>query len=185
MKSFREFINETPKDEFFGGSRTEAETYVDLDGVLADFHSAAEKALGRKITGGSDITGADWKVIEDTDNFWADMDFLRSGKKLWSHIRRQKPFILSALPRTDTAGAQKGKIAWVGRNLSGVSKDRIILVLRADKKKFAVNTGGRPNLLIDDNAKNISEWKAAGGIGILHHSTTVNQTIARLKKLGY
>ncbi len=185
MKSFREFINETPKAEFFGGSRTEAETYCDLDGVLADFHGAAEKALGRKITVGTDITSADWKVITDTPDFWSGMDFLRSGKKLWNHIRKQQPFILSALPRTDTAGAKKGKIAWVGRNLKGVTKDRIILVLRADKKKFAVNTGGRPNLLIDDNAKNISEWKAAGGIGILHHSTTVNQTIARLKKLGY
>lgn len=185
MKSFREFINETPKAEFFGGSRTEVETYVDLDGVLADFHGAAEKVLGRKIGPNDAIGNTDWQVISDTPDFWSDMDFLRSGKKLWSHIRRQQPFILSALPRTDTGGAKKGKIAWVGRNLKGVTKDRIILVLRKDKQKFAVNVGGRPNLLIDDNAKNIREWEAAGGIGILHHSTTVNKTIARLKKLGY
>ncbi len=185
MKSFREFINETPKAEFFGGSRTEAQTYVDLDGVLADFHGAAEKALGRKVDRNTDLNGADWKMIGEVEDFWSGMDFLRSGRKLWNHIRKQQPFILSALPRTDTGGAKQGKVAWVGRNLKGVSKDRILLVLRKDKQKFAVNAGGRPNLLIDDNAKNISEWKAAGGIGILHHSTKVNQTIARLKKLGY
>ena len=39
------------------------------------------------------------------------------------------------------------------------------------------------NLLIDDLPKNIAEWKAAGGTGILHKS--VGQTIAQLKKLGY
>ena len=185
MKSFREFIRETPKPESFGGERTEAQIYVDLDGVLADFIGAATKALGRKITEGTDLSGADWKLIGETENFWSNMDFLRSGRKLWNHIRRQKPFILSALPQTDTAGSKLGKVAWVGRNLKGVGKDRIILVFRKDKQKFAVNVGGRPNILIDDNAKNISEWKSAGGIGILHHSTKVNQTIAGLKKLGY
>ena len=157
MKSFRQFLYEVPAPESFGGERTEAQTYVDLDGVLADFHGAAEKALGRKINRSTDLSNADWQVITDTEDFWSGMDFLRSGRKLWNHIRKQQPFILSALPRTDTAGAQKGKIAWVGRNLKGVSKDRILLVLRKDKQKFAVNTGGRPNLLIDDNAKNISE----------------------------
>ncbi len=185
MKSFREFINETPKAEFFGGERTEAQTYVDMDGVLADFEGAASKALGRKITQTSDISGADWKMIRATEDFWSGMLFLKSGRKLWNHIRRQEPFILSALPTSNRDWAQKGKMLWLSRNLPRVSKDRILLVSRRDKQKFATNAGGRPNLLIDDNAKNISEWKAAGGIGILHHATKANQTIARLKKLGY
>ncbi len=185
MKSFREFINEAPKDEFFGGSRTEAETYVDMDGVLADFEGAASKVLGRPITNSSNIDGADWKMIRETDDFWSGMEFLRSGKKLWSHVRKQEPFILSALPTSNRDWAQKGKMFWLKRNVPRVRKDRILLVSRKDKQKFAVNAGGRPNILIDDNAKNISEWKAAGGIGILHHATRVNQTIARLKKLGY
>ena len=185
MKSFREFINETPKAEFFGGSRIDVQTYVDMDGVLADFEGAASKALGRKITQTSDISGADWKMIRETDDFWSGMEFLRSGRKLWNHVRKQEPFILSVLPTSNRDWAQKGKMFWLKRNVPRVSKDRILLVSRKDKQKFAVNAGGRPNILIDDNAKNISEWKAAGGIGILHHSTKVNQTIARLKKLGY
>jgi hypothetical protein len=38
-------------------------------------------------------------------------------------------------------------------------------------------------VLIDDYPQNIQQWKAEGGIGILHVSAS--QTIAQLKKLGY
>ena len=185
MKSFRQFLYEVPAPETFGGDRSEAQTYCDLDGVLADFNGAAEKVLGRKIGPRTNLDSADWKAINATKDFWSGMDMLRSGKKLWSHIRRQDPFILSALPTSNRDWAEKGKLLWVGRHLKGISKDRILLVMRKDKQKFAMNAGQRPNILIDDNSKNIREWEAAGGIGILHHSTTVNQTIARLKKLGY
>jgi hypothetical protein len=56
------------------------------------------------------------------------------------------------------------------------------LVLRAEKKQHAM-TNGTPNVLIDDYPQNIQQWKAEGGIGILHVSAS--QTIAQLKKLGY
>ena len=55
-------------------------------------------------------------------------------------------------------------------------------MLRAEKQKYA-KKNGVPNILIDDWKKNIVEWEAAGGIGILHKSASA--TIAQLKKLGY
>lgn len=185
MKSFREFLREVPEPEFFGAEDNKAQTYVDLDGVLADFNGAAERVLGRKIGPLSKLNNADWRAIRATEDFWTAMPFFRSGRKLWSHIRKQRPFILSALPVSSPEWAQEGKLLWIGRNLPEVSKDRIILVERKDKKKFAMNAGRRPNLLIDDNSKNIREWEAAGGMGILHKSSTVDKTIARLKKIGY
>ena len=46
------------------------------------------------------------------------------------------------------------------------------------KKNYAA-----PNhILIDDKKSNIDEWRAAGGIGILH--TSAADTIQQLKKLG-
>ena len=40
-----------------------------------------------------------------------------------------------------------------------------------------------PNhILIDDRESNIDQWRAAGGIGILH--TSASNTIQQLKKLG-
>ena len=41
----------------------------------------------------------------------------------------------------------------------------------------------KPNILIDDYIKNIREWEAKGGIGILH--TDVGKTISELKRLGF
>ena len=57
------------------------------------------------------------------------------------------------------------------------------LVLRDQKKNFAMTSDGKPNVLIDDYQKNIDEWEAAGGIGITHFRTEV--TIQQLKKLGF
>jgi hypothetical protein len=38
-------------------------------------------------------------------------------------------------------------------------------------------------VLIDDYPKNIKEWTAKGGIGILH--TSASSTIRQLKRIGY
>ena len=56
--------------------------------------------------------------------------------------------------------------------------------MRQDKKRFAKDgRTKRPNVLVDDHPKNIKEWEDQGGIGI--HHTSVNKTIAQLKKLGF
>ena len=45
------------------------------------------------------------------------------------------------------------------------------------------DVGRRPAILIDDYPKNVTQFRAAGGIGILH--TNTSSTINRLKKLGF
>ena len=65
-----------------------------------------------------------------------------------------------------------------------VSENRVYAVKRINKANFAVDgRDKRPNLLIDDHAKNIDAFKRAGGIGIVH--TSARNTIKELKKLGY
>jgi hypothetical protein len=63
-----------------------------------------------------------------------------------------------------------------------MSGSKVNLVKRKEKQNFA-KVGGLPTILIDDYAKNISQFKARGGIGILHTSTS--NTISQLKKLGF
>ena len=41
----------------------------------------------------------------------------------------------------------------------------------------------KPAILIDDYPKNVDQFKAAGGIGILHISAS--NTISQLKRLGF
>lgn len=176
MKSFRTFLRE----------QDEATIYCDLDGVLVDFLSRASEVLGRKLVGRSvKLDADDWKKITATPDFWSKLSPHKSGMKLWKYIKKYQPRILSALPVTGQQWAAQGKRLWVKRNLPSVSSDRLLLVLRSEKQRYAKTVTGKPNILIDDHAKNIREWEAAGGVGILHHHTTANQTIAKLKKLGF
>ena len=60
---------------------------------------------------------------------------------------------------------------------------RINIVLRSQKKNYVMTSvGGKPAVLIDDYPKNIKEWTAKGGMGILH--TTTSSTISQLRKIG-
>jgi hypothetical protein len=62
----------------------------------------------------------------------------------------------------------------------------INIVRRREKKDFAMkgsDVGKKPAILIDDYPKNVTQFRAAGGIGILHTSTS--STINRLKKIGF
>ncbi len=55
---------------------------------------------------------------------------------------------------------------------------KLILHSAEQKQEFA-----NPNaILIDDRPSNIEQWRAKGGIGILH--TSADETIEQLKKLG-
>jgi hypothetical protein len=73
------------------------------------------------------------------------------------------------------------KIEWIRRHLGSVKE--IYLIPREQKQNYALTVDSKPNLLIDDHAKNINEWIAKGGIGIRHINTM--RTISELRKLGY
>jgi hypothetical protein len=64
----------------------------------------------------------------------------------------------------------------------GLPALRINLVKRREKQNFA-KLNGEPTLLIDDYIKNITQFRARGGIGIHHISAA--STISQLKKLGF
>ena len=70
---------------------------------------------------------------------------------------------------------------WLAKN-TNFKRSNINLVLRSQKQLYA-KTDEKPNILIDDHKKNIGEWEAKGGIGILH--TNVAKTISELKRLGF
>ena len=149
--------------------------YCDMDQVLCDFLKGADKAVG-----GSFVTMNSterWKKLNQTKNFWANLDWMPGGKQLYRFISRYNPHILSAYAGKDK-NSRVGKMKWLSKNTK-VSRGNIHLVVRSDKKSFAKGN----NLLIDDYEKNIKEWENAGGQAILH--TNTNKTISELKKLGF
>ena len=155
------------------------EIYCDLDEVLVNFMQAADAAVGGSFVK-YDKTER-WNKINQTKGFWANLDWKPNAKRLHDFIIRYNPHVLSAYTGRDTT-SKTGKMKWVKKN-TGFKRGNIHLVLRSQKQKYAT-TNEKPNILIDDYDKNIREWEAAGGIGILHDGN-VGKTISELKRLGF
>jgi len=155
------------------------EIYCDLDEVLVNFMQAADAAVGSSFVK-YDKTER-WNKINQIKGFWANLDWKPNAKRLHDFIIRYNPHVLSAYTGRD-ATSKTGKMKWVKKN-TGFKRGNIHLVLRSQKQKYAT-TNEKPNILIDDYDKNIREWEAAGGIGILHDGN-VGKTISELKRLGF
>ncbi len=95
------------------------------------------------------------------------------GKELWAYLKPFNPILLSAPSREESS--RIGKAVWVKHKIPGTK-----LILRYAKQKQQLATP--KSILIDDRQINIDQWEAAGGVGILHTSTS--STIEQLKKLG-
>lgn len=162
--------------------RPQYKIYVDLDGVLVDFDKAMA-AIGFPL----DVVLRDkkakskfWQTVgwmaKNGKPFWGNMDPMPDAHVLWNYLQKYhiKPEILSATGHVGNATEEKH--AWVKQHL-GVVPTHLVRK-SSDKAQFAA-----PNhILIDDRAKSIEPWTAAGGIGILHKSAA--DTVAKLEELG-
>lgn len=169
--------------------------YCDLDGVLVDFLKGADTALklqgypiwNDKHWSQFHIDKADtlrWDIIKKHNYFWRDLPWMPDGKKLWSVVSNFDPHILSHAVTKYMPTAKPEKFQWVSKNL-GLHNIAVIHLVdnRSEKARFAINSNGKANVLIDDHDKNCREWQAAGGIAI--HHTSLNDTLSKLQKVGY
>jgi len=152
--------------------------YCDMDEVLCAFLKGAKKAIGGDFP--SEDKDKRWKLISQTKDFWANLDWMPGAERLHDFITRYDAYILSAYSNRDR-NSKVGKMKWLKKNTK-FKRANIHLVMRSEKQIYAM-TDGKPNVLIDDYMKNIKEWDAKGGIGI--HHTNVGKTISELKKLGF
>ena len=165
-KLIREIVEE-PKYKIFS----------DMDGVLTDFDASFKKASdGIAPRDYEKKFGKDkfWELIDGGGvGYWVGMPYMPDGETYWNYIKDYDTELLSSPSRSNTS--RLGKRLWVRNNMPGV---KLTLAQAYLKKNYAA-----PNhILIDDKKSNIDEWRAAGGIGILH--TSAADTIQQLKKLG-
>lgn len=161
----------------------QAKIFLDMDGVLADFIKGVADTTGEDFTSPDLNKKGKGKIkaeIEKSSRFWHELDWMPGGQQLYRYVKSSQPHILSAYANWDK-NCKDGKNFWIKKNLM-IPKQRINLVKREDKQKYAVQDGVA-NILIDDYIKNIREWEKAGGIGI-HHTDTA-KTINTLKKHGF
>ena len=152
--------------------------YCDMDGVLVDLLGSIKKHLGMtKLNQGILDDFFDSETGQSTE-FWADAKWESGGKKLWKYIKQHDPHILSACPSACNKDQKviRGKILWCQKNLK-IDSNKIHIVQRKEKQNFAK----KDVVLVDDYKKNIRQWEAAGGTGVLH--INVNSSIKQLKGL--
>ena len=145
-----------------------------MDGVLADFKKGAEIVTGVPIRQWMNLTkDAKWDPIRNDKTFWENLHWMRDGKTLWNYIRPYKPDLLSAYTNRDP-NCKPAKLKCASKNL-GLSGRRINLVMRSEKQNYAQTGYRSPAILIDDYPTNVQQFRAIGGIGIVH--TTASKTI--------
>lgn len=151
--------------------------YQDMDGCLTDFDKAfTELAKGISPGDYKDKHGVQefWDLVNTGGvEFWSDMPWMRDGKQLWDYVKKYSPTLLTS-PSIEQ-DSRTGKELWVDREMPNTN---IIFKYSKSKKEKAKENA----ILIDDRKDIIKDWEDAGGIGILHTSTS--NTINQLKKLG-
>jgi len=158
--------------------------YCDMDGVIVDLLKGLRDALGRSYDPEEWHKNSEEKkqIIRDHPNFWVNLPPTIDYGPLWSYIQCFNPCILTAYAEWDEKDCTEEKWLWNLKHTK-VPANRFFCVKRSEKQLFAVNSDGTPNVLIDDYKLNIQEWKAAGGIGVMHHDAA--STIMKLKNLGF
>lgn len=151
--------------------------FFDLDGVLADFDAhlrSRHPLLPADLFSLSDQEF--WPLVLSIPNFWEDLPLIAGAKELFHFACEhfEEVAILSAPSRHDNRSCI-GKNLWLNQHFSHYFFERNF-VRAHHKKRFA-----DPNsILIDDQLKNIEEWRQAGGIGI--HFKNASQAIDELKR---
>jgi len=111
-----------------------------------------------------------YRLVEGSEEFWANLPWQPGGKRLWAYIRQFDPDILTApMDKGGKLDSLTGKLRWVEKNLK---IDTAKVNFEHEKWKYATSEDGNPNILIDDFEAKTEPWNDAGGIGILHLGAT-------------
>ena len=160
---------------------TNAEIYVDMDGVLADFFGVWTKMIGVK--NWKDVKDVDGALdkIRNTKDFWINLPLTSNASKLLNSIKKVKGnYNILSSPLPDDPNSEPQKREWVKKMLSGFSPKRVIIT--HNKSAYAKQPDGTPNILIDDYGDNISKWENAGGIGMQYSDKNADATLQKLEE---
>jgi len=150
--------------------------YLDCDGVLADFDTAAEQLFNQNPRDAEALLGTEefWIRIRSHENFYGSLPLLADARRLHEAVVHLNPIILTGCPEGGWAESQK--IEWAARHFPGVE---IITCRSKDKRDYLKNRG---DVLVDDYLRYRHLWVEAGGIFV--HHISAEQSIHHLEELG-
>lgn len=152
--------------------------FIDMDGVLADYFTAAEKLMEVEHYSQANFEET-VKAIKniDRDNTDRSMFFtwlvkLPNADRLIEAVTNifGEYSIITTPLKSHEMPAMLGKMAWISRELKIKPKS---VIFTDNKAQFA----GRGRILIDDYRHNINQWEAAGGIGVKYKALSKNYTV--------
>ena len=101
-------------------SKALPDIYIDLDGVLVNIEKGAKEALlpkYPKIKHWLDVdTENRWKVINNTKDFWKNLEWMPNSRRLWKIVSQYSSHVLSAYSQQDDR-SKRDKLIWVNKNM--------------------------------------------------------------------
>ena len=150
--------------------------FLDCDGVLADFDSAARALFGQHPREAENSPGTPefWRRIRGQKSFYRNLALLPDALQLYSAVAHLKPIILTGCPHGGWAEPQK--VAWAREHFPGVR----MITCRSKEKFLHLEKPG--DILVDDYFKYKHLWEQAGGIFIQH--VAANDSIRQMAAMG-
>lgn len=138
-----------------------ARLFLDCDGVLADFDSAAKSLLGMtpRQYEARHGRGAFWKRLASAPDFYARLPEMPDARHLFDAVAHLAPTILTGLPLGNWAAPQK--VQWAAEHFPGVP---IITCMARDKHRHMA----AGDVLVDDRENHRAAYEAHGVI-FIHH----------------
>ena len=160
--------------------------YFDLDGVLCDLHPTYYKLYNNTDFNQKDFTEAVYKhkifeIAPPTKEF----------QILMSYVNRLKEANFKVSILTSTASSyekyydrslqiQEQKIQWIKKHCEPFGLKQINFV---SNKKYKQEYAKPDSFLLDDDIDNVKQFNKAGGIALLHCSTTIQNTVDFIESL--
>lgn len=146
--------------------------YLDMDGVVADWDTAASKFLGRPQRAPNDTTHykntpEEWNRIKTQLRFYRDLPLMPRSAELVDIARRYRDVLgwellfLTAVPKEDDVPwAYYDKVLWAGLHFPDIP---VHFGPHSWDKYRHCKPG---DILVDDRPDNCSSWIGAGGLAV-------------------
>ena len=148
-----------------------------------DYISLADLKKGKHLSSSIAVRNLMQPLLEDNEDWWANLPFLEEGKKIWDVISKFNPepiILTSPMDQNGKKGSIEGKKRWIKINLQ--LNTNVEVIFSHDKYEYAVKDN-KAAILIDDYEKNVSLFKKHGG-HIIHHTDSAKNSLTTLATLG-
>ena len=141
--------------------------YIDMDGVVADWETAAEQHIQKQKDINSLWPNEEWEKIRSQHHFYRHLPEMPRAQEMMALARRFRDELgwrlcmLTAIPhKNDMHDTFHDKVDWMAERWPEV---RVHFGPYSQDKQHHCQPG---DILVDDRTSNCKEWAARGGIAV-------------------